>query len=160
MILEPKEGFCFFKQSHTCRGVACCSCVFAWRLSKNVNLQLWLIYCCLPEMLFILSLWFPRPRKNPAEESGRDLVCPVILKQSEPVLEQEEEDMDDEADKCSRDIIRIGKNVVFLSFYRLGYHECHATVKLFDSDSDTFFNTYTCNPSVYTLPHIYHVYSI
>lgn len=98
------------------------------------------MYCCLPEVHFILSLWFPRPRKNPTEESGRDLVCPVILKQSEPVLDQEEEDTDDEADQCSRDIIRIGKNQVFLSFYQLGYHEW---AKAFDSDADPFFSTDT-----------------
>ncbi|TMS00923.1 Methyltransferase-like protein 22 [Larimichthys crocea] len=48
-----------------------------------------------------------RPWKNPTEGSGRDLVCPVILKQSNPVLEQEEETMADEVDTCLRDIIRI-----------------------------------------------------
>ncbi|XP_027140071.1 methyltransferase-like protein 22 [Larimichthys crocea] len=50
-----------------------------------------------------------RPWKNPTEGSGRDLVCPVILKQSNPVLEQEEETMADEVDTCLRDIIRIGR---------------------------------------------------
>ncbi|TKS88163.1 Methyltransferase-like protein 22 [Collichthys lucidus] len=48
-----------------------------------------------------------RPWKTPTEGSGRDLVCPVILKQSNPVLEQEEETMADEVDTCFRDIIRI-----------------------------------------------------
>uniref|UniRef100_A0A0F8BWC7 Potassium voltage-gated channel subfamily H member 4 n=1 Tax=Larimichthys crocea TaxID=215358 RepID=A0A0F8BWC7_LARCR len=55
-----------------------------------------------------------RPWKNPTEGSGRDLVCPVILKQSNPVLEQEEETMADEVDTCLRDIIRIGKNLDFI----------------------------------------------
>ncbi len=70
----------------------------------------------------ILILLFCRPRKNPAEGSGRDLVCPIILKQSDPVREEEEEeedvdDVDDADDACSENIIRIGKNlkvVVFL----------------------------------------------
>ncbi|XP_071357597.1 methyltransferase-like protein 22 [Trachinotus anak] len=48
-----------------------------------------------------------RPRKNPVEGSGRDLVCPIILKQSEPGQEEEEECTDDEEDECSKDIIRI-----------------------------------------------------
>lgn len=48
-----------------------------------------------------------RPRKNPKEGSGRDLVCPIILKQSNPVLEQEEENLDDEDDKSFNDIIKI-----------------------------------------------------
>lgn len=47
-----------------------------------------------------------RPRKN-TEASSREVVCPVILKQSGPVLEQEEENPDDEVDKCLKDIIRI-----------------------------------------------------
>ncbi|XP_040047753.2 methyltransferase-like protein 22 isoform X2 [Gasterosteus aculeatus] len=37
-----------------------------------------------------------RPRNNPNEEGGRDLVCPVILKQSESALEEEDEATDDE----------------------------------------------------------------
>ncbi|XP_058508787.1 methyltransferase-like protein 22 isoform X2 [Solea solea] len=37
---------------------------------------------------------------------GRDLVCPIILKQSSPGLEHEEEGPDDE-DKCTKDIIKI-----------------------------------------------------
>uniref|UniRef100_A0A3P8RVC8 Methyltransferase 22, Kin17 lysine n=1 Tax=Amphiprion percula TaxID=161767 RepID=A0A3P8RVC8_AMPPE len=48
-----------------------------------------------------------RPRKNPLEASDRDLVCPVILKQSSPVLEQEEENTDDEEGHCFKDVIRI-----------------------------------------------------
>ncbi|XP_070836338.1 methyltransferase-like protein 22 isoform X3 [Chaetodon trifascialis] len=48
-----------------------------------------------------------RPRKNPMEGSSRDLACPMVLRQSNPVLEQEEENMDDEVDKCFKDIIRI-----------------------------------------------------
>ncbi|XP_047199755.1 methyltransferase-like protein 22 isoform X2 [Hippoglossus stenolepis] len=48
-----------------------------------------------------------RPRKYPVEGRGRDLVCPIILKQSNPLLEQEEENTDDTADKCFKDIIRI-----------------------------------------------------
>ncbi|XP_044038109.1 methyltransferase-like protein 22 isoform X2 [Siniperca chuatsi] len=47
-----------------------------------------------------------RPKKNPTEGSGRDLVCPIILKRSNPVLEQQEENTDDEV-KCFKDIIRI-----------------------------------------------------
>ncbi|XP_042361723.1 methyltransferase-like protein 22 isoform X2 [Plectropomus leopardus] len=46
-----------------------------------------------------------RPRTNPNED--RDVVCPVILKQSDPELEQEEEDADDEDDKSLSNIIRI-----------------------------------------------------
>ncbi|XP_075938443.1 methyltransferase-like protein 22 isoform X4 [Anarhichas minor] len=42
-----------------------------------------------------------RPRKNPNEESGRDLVCPIILKQSNSALEEEDEYTDD------KDIIKI-----------------------------------------------------
>uniref|UniRef100_A0A4W6DYB7 Methyltransferase 22, Kin17 lysine n=1 Tax=Lates calcarifer TaxID=8187 RepID=A0A4W6DYB7_LATCA len=45
--------------------------------------------------------------KNPVEGGGRDLVCPIILKQLNPVLEQEEENTDDEDDTCFKDIIRI-----------------------------------------------------
>lgn len=48
-----------------------------------------------------------RPRKNPLEASVRDLVCPVILKQSSPILEQEEENTDGEEDQCLKDVIRI-----------------------------------------------------
>ncbi|XP_068426984.1 methyltransferase-like protein 22 [Clinocottus analis] len=47
-----------------------------------------------------------RPRKNPNEESGRDLVCPIILKQSNSALEVENEDTDDK-DKTFKDIIKI-----------------------------------------------------
>ncbi|XP_076607955.1 methyltransferase-like protein 22 isoform X2 [Chaetodon auriga] len=47
-----------------------------------------------------------RPRKNPTEGSGRDMACPIILRQSNPILEREE-NMDDEVDKCFKDIIRI-----------------------------------------------------
>ncbi|XP_033499801.1 methyltransferase-like protein 22 isoform X5 [Epinephelus lanceolatus] len=48
-----------------------------------------------------------RPRTNPKEDSGRDVVCPVILQQSNPVLEQEEGDTDDEDDKPLNNIIKI-----------------------------------------------------
>ncbi|XP_029294522.1 methyltransferase-like protein 22 isoform X2 [Cottoperca gobio] len=48
-----------------------------------------------------------RPRKNPKEGNGRDLVCPIILKQSNPVPEQEEENTDDEVDQSFNDIIKI-----------------------------------------------------
>uniref|UniRef100_A0A8P4G1J9 Methyltransferase-like protein 22 n=1 Tax=Dicentrarchus labrax TaxID=13489 RepID=A0A8P4G1J9_DICLA len=48
-----------------------------------------------------------RPRKSPMGGSSRDLVCPIILKQSNPVLQQEEENVDDEVDKCFKGIIRI-----------------------------------------------------
>ncbi|XP_008297815.1 methyltransferase-like protein 22 [Stegastes partitus] len=48
-----------------------------------------------------------RPRKNPLDAGSRDLVCPVILKQSDPELEQEEENTDDEEGQCPKDIIRI-----------------------------------------------------
>ncbi|XP_042247951.1 methyltransferase-like protein 22 isoform X1 [Thunnus maccoyii] len=47
-----------------------------------------------------------RPRKTPTADISRDLVCPIILKQSNPALEQEE-NTDDEVDKCFKDIIRI-----------------------------------------------------
>ncbi|KAA8584799.1 hypothetical protein FQN60_003493, partial [Etheostoma spectabile] len=52
-----------------------------------------------------------RPRKTPKEPSGRDLVCPIILQQSNPVLEEEEDNTEDEADR-SFDIIKIdaGRN--------------------------------------------------
>ncbi|XP_047211951.1 methyltransferase-like protein 22 isoform X1 [Girardinichthys multiradiatus] len=52
-----------------------------------------------------------RPRKNSVDDGGRDLVCPIILQQSVPDLEQDEEIVDDEDDEeehdCSKDIIRI-----------------------------------------------------
>lgn len=48
-----------------------------------------------------------RPRKNPTEAASRDLVCPVIVKQSSSVLEEQEEGTDDETDECLSDIIRI-----------------------------------------------------
>lgn len=49
-----------------------------------------------------------RPRTNPKEDSGRrDLVCPVILQQSNPVLEEEEEDTDNEDDKPLNNVIKI-----------------------------------------------------
>ncbi|KAM7372513.1 hypothetical protein PAMP_009677 [Pampus punctatissimus] len=48
-----------------------------------------------------------RSRKNPVEDIGRDLVCPIILKQSNPVLEEEENTDNEEVDKCFKDIIRI-----------------------------------------------------
>ncbi|TDH03490.1 hypothetical protein EPR50_G00163340 [Perca flavescens] len=52
-----------------------------------------------------------RPRKPPKETSGRDLVCPIIIQRSNPVLEEEEEEeedsTEDEADKSFNDIIKI-----------------------------------------------------
>ncbi|XP_041813096.1 methyltransferase-like protein 22 isoform X2 [Chelmon rostratus] len=48
-----------------------------------------------------------RPRKNSPEGSSRDVVCPIVLRQSNPVLEQEQENVDDEVDMCFKDIIRI-----------------------------------------------------
>lgn len=56
-------------------------------------------------------LLFPRPRKNPVQDSSRDFVCPIILKQSNPSLEQEEGNTDEEVDECNKDILRIGKNL-------------------------------------------------
>ncbi|XP_034396375.1 methyltransferase-like protein 22 isoform X2 [Cyclopterus lumpus] len=47
-----------------------------------------------------------RPRKNSNKESGRDLVCPIILKQSNSALEEEDEDTDDK-DNTFKDIIKI-----------------------------------------------------
>ncbi|XP_067334035.1 methyltransferase-like protein 22 isoform X4 [Channa argus] len=47
-----------------------------------------------------------RPRTMSTEGSGRALVCPIILQQSSPELE-EEDNTDDEADKCFKDIIKI-----------------------------------------------------
>lgn len=48
------------------------------------------------------------------DEGGRDLVCPIILQQSAPDLEQDENSDDDgggddEETCCSQDIIQIGK---------------------------------------------------
>ncbi|XP_022609441.1 methyltransferase-like protein 22 [Seriola dumerili] len=48
-----------------------------------------------------------RPRRNPVEDSGRDVVCPVILKQSDPGQEEEEESTDNEDDEGFKDMIRI-----------------------------------------------------
>ncbi|XP_023253116.1 methyltransferase-like protein 22 [Seriola lalandi dorsalis] len=48
-----------------------------------------------------------RPRRNPVEDSGRDVVCPVILQQSDPGQEEEEESTDNEDDEGFKDIIRI-----------------------------------------------------
>lgn len=67
--------------------------------------------------VFHTLLMIPRPRKNPVEGGGRDLVCPIILKQLNPVLNQEEENTDDEDDTCFKDIIRIGKNPDFIMFF-------------------------------------------
>uniref|UniRef100_A0A8D0DGF3 Methyltransferase 22, Kin17 lysine n=1 Tax=Sander lucioperca TaxID=283035 RepID=A0A8D0DGF3_SANLU len=39
--------------------------------------------------------------------SGRDLVCPIIIQQSNPVLEEEEDNTEDEDDKSFNDIIKI-----------------------------------------------------
>nr|XP_043907687.1 methyltransferase-like protein 22 isoform X1 [Solea senegalensis]XP_043907688.1 methyltransferase-like protein 22 isoform X1 [Solea senegalensis]XP_043907689.1 methyltransferase-like protein 22 isoform X1 [Solea senegalensis] len=47
-----------------------------------------------------------RRRRFRGEDGGRDLVCPIILKQSSPGLEHEVESPDDE-DKCTKDIIKI-----------------------------------------------------
>ncbi|KAK5610067.1 hypothetical protein CRENBAI_012808, partial [Crenichthys baileyi] len=50
------------------------------------------------------------PRKNSVDDGGRDLVCPIILQQSVPDLEQDEEIVDDDDEEehdCSKDIIRI-----------------------------------------------------
>ncbi|KAF7200873.1 methyltransferase like 22 [Nothobranchius furzeri] len=46
-----------------------------------------------------------RPRENSAV-GGRDLVCPVILKQSSPVIELEECE-EEEEDRCSEGVLRI-----------------------------------------------------
>ncbi|XP_035850730.1 methyltransferase-like protein 22 isoform X2 [Sander lucioperca] len=48
-----------------------------------------------------------RPRNPPKETSGRDLVCPIIIQQSNPVLEEEEDNTEDEDDKSFNDIIKI-----------------------------------------------------
>uniref|UniRef100_A0A146ZMI7 Methyltransferase 22, Kin17 lysine n=1 Tax=Fundulus heteroclitus TaxID=8078 RepID=A0A146ZMI7_FUNHE len=50
-----------------------------------------------------------RPRNNSVDDGDRDLVCPIILQQSVPDLEQEEEndDSDQEEGHCSKDIIKI-----------------------------------------------------
>ncbi|XP_026181411.1 methyltransferase-like protein 22 isoform X2 [Mastacembelus armatus] len=45
-----------------------------------------------------------RQRKNPMEGSSRELVCPIILKQSKLILEQEEEDRGEEVNKCYKGI--------------------------------------------------------
>ncbi|KAM6905414.1 methyltransferase-like protein 22 [Xenentodon cancila] len=45
-----------------------------------------------------------RPRQNPVDGGVRDLVCPVILRYSNTLLE---EDTDDGEDVCSPDVIRI-----------------------------------------------------
>ncbi|XP_069566253.1 methyltransferase-like protein 22 [Brachyistius frenatus] len=47
-----------------------------------------------------------RPRKKSLDGCHRDLVCPVILKQSEPVLEQDE-NLDDDVGHCFKDVIKI-----------------------------------------------------
>lgn len=54
-------------------------------------------------------LLFLRPRNNPTRERSREVVCPVILKQSQNATLQDEENTDDGADECFDDIIRIGK---------------------------------------------------
>ncbi|KAG7222029.1 hypothetical protein INR49_028193 [Caranx melampygus] len=45
-----------------------------------------------------------RPRRNPG---GRDVACPVILKQSHPGQEEEEQSTDDEDDESFKGLIRI-----------------------------------------------------
>uniref|UniRef100_A0A3Q2CF73 Methyltransferase 22, Kin17 lysine n=1 Tax=Cyprinodon variegatus TaxID=28743 RepID=A0A3Q2CF73_CYPVA len=49
------------------------------------------------------------PRKDSVDDGGRDLVCPVILQQSDPEQhdEDDEDDGDDEDAHFSKDIIRI-----------------------------------------------------
>lgn len=55
-------------------------------------------------------LLFLRPRPNLTEGSSRDWTRPVVLKQSNDAMEQEEEG------HWLKDVIRIGKNLDFILF--------------------------------------------
>ncbi|XP_061555601.1 methyltransferase-like protein 22 isoform X1 [Phycodurus eques] len=48
-----------------------------------------------------------RPRSNPAGDGSREVVCPLILKQSYNSALQNEENTDDEADECLIDTVQI-----------------------------------------------------
>ncbi|XP_057674000.1 methyltransferase-like protein 22 [Corythoichthys intestinalis] len=48
-----------------------------------------------------------RPRNNVTEDCTREVICPVILRQSDTSAVQNEVNTDDEADECFDDIIRI-----------------------------------------------------
>lgn len=71
-------------------------------------------------------LLFLRPRPNLTEGSSRDWTRPVVLKQSNDAMEQEEEG------HWLKDVIKIGKNLDFILFllkkkphkYYYCYHEC------------------------------------
>ncbi|TKS88165.1 Methyltransferase-like protein 22 [Collichthys lucidus] len=104
-----------------------------------------------------------RPWKTPTEGSGRDLVCPVILKQSNPVLEQEEETMADEVDTCFRDIIRIehtmatpledvGKQRLFSVTVQWGAAEPGSAVHSPGSSFVAYSESFPSNPVYASLP--------
>ncbi|RVE75452.1 hypothetical protein OJAV_G00017300 [Oryzias javanicus] len=48
-----------------------------------------------------------RPSKDPKEDCGRDLVCPVILKQSSPKLQQEQQNLDEEEGCVFKNVLKI-----------------------------------------------------
>jgi len=56
----------------------------------------------------VLLFCLPRPRKDPGEESSRDLVRPIILKQASWAREEEDEGTEDEDETC-KDVIKIGE---------------------------------------------------
>ncbi|XP_024117256.1 methyltransferase-like protein 22 isoform X3 [Oryzias melastigma] len=57
-----------------------------------------------------------RPCKDPKEDCGRDLVCPVILKQSIPNLQQEQQNLDEEEGCVFKNVLKIdvGEDVLSL----------------------------------------------
>lgn len=58
-----------------------------------------------------LSFDLLRPRRDPKGDSGRDPVCPVILKQSDPKLEQEQQNTEAEDGCVFEKVLKIGKRL-------------------------------------------------
>lgn len=73
-------------------------------------------------------LLFLRPRPNLTEGSSRDWTRPVVLKQSNDAMEQEEEG------HWLKDVIRIGKNLDFILFL-LKKNLINITIVIMSADS-------------------------
>ncbi|XP_015259115.1 PREDICTED: methyltransferase-like protein 22 [Cyprinodon variegatus] len=83
-----------------------------------------------------------RPRKDSVDDGGRDLVCPVILQQSDPEQhdEDDEDDGDDEDAHFSKDIIRI-EHTMATPLEDVGKQTLWVVSLL--SASTTFYRSYT-----------------
>uniref|UniRef100_A0A3B3IIH2 Methyltransferase 22, Kin17 lysine n=1 Tax=Oryzias latipes TaxID=8090 RepID=A0A3B3IIH2_ORYLA len=70
-----------------------------------------------------LSFDLLRPRRDPKGDSGRDPVCPVILKQSDPKLEQEQQNTEEaELRRCSAHVLlfyQVWRGALFLADFIL-----------------------------------------